>query len=70
MLQCDECNLWRLFHVRHKLTTQEPTDLHIATSDVSLTCGAQYQDMNLLGQRNKVSKQQTACWEPTEKLYS
>ena len=54
MLQCDQCGMWRLMYSRHKLTRKEQTDLQMAIEDVSFTCGAQLQDLELPGRLNNV----------------
>ena len=41
MLQCDECNMWRLLYAKFKLTKQEQANLQLRLNDVSFTCGAQ-----------------------------
>jgi len=49
ILQCDECNMWKLLYSHHKLTTKEQNDLQAVISDVLFTCGAEIQDSNLPG---------------------
>ena len=63
MLQCDDCNLRRLLYACRKPTKKEQTYHQIAISDVSLTCEAQHQDLNLSGQLNEVYTRKTAWTE-------
>ena len=49
MLQCDECGIWRLLYSCHKLTKKEQNDPQITIKDVSFTCGAHLQDLELPG---------------------
>ena len=69
MLQCDECAMWRLLYSKFKLTKKERTDLQAAIEDVSFTCGAPLQDLQLPGHLSEVYARQLSCGEPIEKLY-
>jgi len=69
MLQCDECGMWRLLYCQFKLSKKEQADLETALQDVSFTCGAQLQDMELLGRLNEVYTRKILCEQPIEKLY-
>ena len=69
MLQCEECSMWRLLYSRYKLTRQEKTQLKAAVEDLSFTCGAPLQDLDLPGRLNDVYTRQLHCEEPIEKLY-
>ena len=54
MLQCKECSMWRLLYSRYKLRCQEKTQLKAAVEDLSFTCGAPLQDIDLSGHLNDV----------------
>ena len=69
MLQCDECAMWRLLYSRFKLTKKEKSDLQQAIEDISFTCGAPLQDLELPGRLNEVYTRELSCGEPIEKLY-
>ena len=69
MLQCDECNMWRLLYCRYKLSNKEKADLGAALQDISFTCGAQLRDLELPGGLNEVYTRRIACEEPIERLY-
>lgn len=45
MLQCDKCCMLRLLYCRFKLSKKEWSDPKTTFQDVSLTCGAQLQDL-------------------------
>ena len=47
ILQCDECSMWRLLYSRFKLTRKARADLQVAIDDISFTCGAPLQDLQL-----------------------
>ena len=69
MLQCDECSMWRLLYCRFKLFKKEQADLEAALEDISFTCGAQLQNLELPGCLNEVYTRTMSCEEPIEKLY-
>ena len=54
MLQCDECAMWGLLYSKVKLTKKERADLQVAIEDISFTCGASLQDIELPGCLNDV----------------
>ena len=69
MLQRDECGVWRLLYCRFKLSKKEQADLQTALQDVSFTCGAQLQDLELSGRLNEIYTRKISCEQPIEKLY-
>ena len=69
MLQCDECAMWRLLYSKFKLTKKERTDLQVAIEDISFTCGAPLQDLQLPECLSEVYTRELSCGEPIEKLY-
>ena len=54
---------------RFKLSKKEQADLQTTLQDVSFTCGAQLQDLELPGQLNEVYTRKISCKQPVEKLY-
>lgn len=69
MLQCEECSMWRLLYSKYKLKQQEKADLEEALEDMSFTCGAPIQDLELPGRLNDVYTRALHCEDPIEKLY-
>ena len=41
MLECEECQMWRLLYSKHKLSASDRRALQHALEDVTYTCGAQ-----------------------------
>jgi len=69
MLQCDECGLWRLLYSKYKLTKKERSDLQAAIEEISYTCGAQLQELELPGRLKDVYVRDISCEDSIEKLY-
>ena len=61
--------MWRLLYAKFKLTKQEQANLQLWLNDVSFTCGAQLQNLDLPGRLNEVYTRELSCQEPIEKLY-
>ena len=68
MLEC-ESGSWRLLYCEQKLTKKERENLEEALVDVSFTCGAPLQDLELPGKLANVYVQHISCEEPIERLY-
>ena len=49
MVMCEECEIWRLLYSKSKLNRAERLALQSALRDVTYTCGAQIQDLELSG---------------------
>ena len=49
LLQCEECDKWRLMFCKHKLSVQEISDLQTILDDISYTCGTTFDDLELPG---------------------
>ena len=63
MLQCDECGMWRLLYSKLKLTKKERADLEVALEDVSFSCGASLQDLQLPGRLDNVyARDRVVVW--------
>ena len=54
LLQCEECEKWRLLFCKHKLNVQEASDLQKILDDVSYTCGTIFEDFDLRGRLTNV----------------
>jgi len=61
--------MWRLLYSQKKLAKRDRHDLQSILEDVSFTCGAQLQDLNLPEQLRDVYMREMCCEEPIEKLY-
>ena len=65
MVQCEECNMWRLVFSKYKLKAPRQK-LQQVIIDYSYTCGAKFEDLNL---GEDVEVKDHSCGEPIEKLY-
>lgn len=69
MVQCEECQMWRLLYSKHKLSASVRAALQCALEDVTFTCGASIQDLELGDRFMDVFARQIRCYDPVEKLY-
>ena len=69
LLQCEECDKWRLLFCKHKLTVQEVSDLQSILDDISYTCGTTFDDLELPGRLTNVFVKDHSCADSIEKLY-
>ena len=69
MLQCDECDSWRLLYSHNKLSRKERKDLEDVLAEDSFSCGAPVQDLDLPGKLAHMYVQELSCGDPVEKLY-
>lgn len=69
MVQCEECLMWRLLYCKHKLSASARKSLQRALDDVTYTCGAQLQDLQLGDRFAEVFVRQIRCSDLVEKLY-
>ena len=72
MVQCEECEMWRLVYSKYKLTTAERATLNQALEEFTFTCGAVLSDLVLVEERldrEHVFVRSLRCYEPLEKLY-
>ena len=46
MVQCEECNMWRLIYSRYKLTAAELLQVNNTLDEFTCTCGASFSDLN------------------------
>ena len=72
VVQCEECEMWRLVYSKYKLTTAERATLNQALEEFTFTCGAVLSDLELGEERldgEHVFVRGLRCYEPLEKLY-
>ena len=71
MIQCEECEMWRLVYSKYKLTTEERQTVDKALEDYTYTCGAQLADIGLEGRlgSDNLCMRSIRCYEHLEKLY-
>ena len=69
LIQCDECNKWRLLFSKQKLAIQERIELEQLLTDISYTCGAKMEDIQLPLGLNCVEIRTHDCNDRIEKLY-
>ena len=60
--------MWYVY-CQFKLSKKEQADLQTVLQDVSFTCGAQLQDLELPGWLNEAYTRKILCEQPIEKLY-
>ena len=70
IIQCEECQKWRLLYCKRKLTTSERCELLHILDTVTYTCGAQLEDLvDIDKQFDDVFCRQIRCNEQMVKLY-
>ena len=69
MIQCEECEMWRLVYSKCKLTAVERLQLDNPLSDYTYTCGATLSDLDLNSRLADVCIRDIQCYDPLEKLY-
>ena len=69
LLQCDECNKWRLLFNKQKLNYHEISELEGVLDDISYTCGFSFSEVDLSGKLKGVCVKDHRCSDPIEKLY-
>ena len=69
LVQCDECDKWRLLFSKRKLTAKERTQLEGIIADVSYSCGATIEDLILPDTLKSVGIRSHNCNDPIEKVY-
>ena len=69
MIQCEECELWRLIYSKYKLKASERAQLNDALADFTYTCGASLSDLDLSDRLAEVCIRNLHCYDPLEKLY-
>ena len=69
LLQCDECEKWRLVYSLKKLTIVQRNQLMVALDGMSFSCGAPVETLDLPDGLPVVFVRGLSCSDPTEKLY-
>ena len=69
VLQCDECNKWRLLFSKRSLPFHDRQELERLLSDISYTCGARIDDLQLPERLTCVKIRAHQCSDPIERLY-
>ena len=69
MVQCEQCDLWRLLYSKRKLTLQERQQLQTLFEDLSYSCGATLQELDLPDSLSCTHALEHNCYDPVEPLY-
>jgi len=69
VIQCEECEMWRVVYSRYKLTLREKRVLQQSLDGMSYTCGSMLADLHLTGKLTNVYVRDLRCYDPMEKLY-
>ena len=69
VIQCEECQMWRVIYSKYKLRAHEKITLQKALKGMSYTCGSMLEDLQLSGKLANVYIQDLKCYDPMEKLY-
>ncbi len=69
LLQCEECDKWRLLFCKHKLSAQELSDLQRILEDVSYSCETTLEDLDMPGRLANGFVKDHSCADDMEKLY-
>ena len=69
MLQCAECDMWRLIFSKYKLKKEEREQLQILLKDFVYTCGLSLKELDLPNVFQYVEVRDHDCFEPIEILY-
>ena len=69
VIQCDECHMWRLLISKKRLSPQSRFELSKIMEDVSYTCGALLDDLNMPEDLKSVCIRAHKCHDLVETLY-
>ena len=69
VIQCEECEMWRVVYSRYKLTPSEKRVLQQSLDGMLYTCGSMLADLHLTGKLTNVYVRDLRCYDPMEKLY-
>ena len=69
LLQCDKCGKWRLVYSLRKLTTVQHNQLMGALEEMSFSCGAPLEDLDLPNGLPVVFVKGLSCSDLAEKLH-
>ena len=69
MVQCQECDMWRLVFSRYKLSLSQRLSLQSILDNYEYTRGATFSDLHLPEEFKDVDVRDHDCFDPIEKLY-
>lgn len=69
MLQCEECEFWRLLYSETQLTREQKMSIQNSLTDCVFTCGSNIEDAHLDVEGIVVYTMSLNCFEPIEKQY-
>ena len=69
VVQCDECDKWRLLFSKRKLSLNERAQLEDIIGDISYSCGATTEEIVLPDTLKSVGIRSHSCDDPIEKIY-
>ena len=69
LIQCEECDMWRLVLSKSKLSPQSVDKLSNILDNISYTCGATFSDVLMPDDLSSVCIRVHKCYDPVEKLY-
>lgn len=69
MVQCSECNLWRLIFSKERLSGEQRNELSKILEQYMYSCGASLQELDLPQGFENVEIRDHDCYDPIEVLY-
>ena len=69
VIQCEECEMWRLLYSPRKLSSISRQELTKILDDFTFTCGASLHDLELPPTLSDVCVRDLQCYDQVEKLY-
>lgn len=69
VLQCEECDHWRLLYSKRKLSVRDKTEVQSFLNDITYTCGGALQDLALPEKFPCMYVREYSCLDLIEKLY-
>ena len=69
MVQCENCEMWRLIFSKFKLKTTQKQQLQQVLGNLLYTCSSKLRDLNLPEEFSNVEIRDHHCKDPIEKLY-
>ncbi len=69
MVECSECNMWRIIFSKYKLKKDQRAYLQALLEKYMYSCGASLKDLDLPEEYNDIDIRDHDCYDPIEKLY-
>lgn len=69
VIQCSECDMWRLIFSKYKLKPEQQRELQLFLDDFTYTCGSKLVDLLPPEEYKYVEIRDHSCNDPIEKLY-